>query len=61
MRYLIVVILLLANPVFADEKCECKRTDTDKICKAYFELKDLGIEGMDVKLVCKERRDDVKK
>lgn len=55
MRVIIILIMLFATPVNAmEDKCVCSRESTDPVCVAYYELLDADIEGMSVKLVCKE-------
>ncbi len=57
-----ITFFILVSPVFADDPCACTRETEDRVCKAYYELLDIGFEGMKVKVTCepKEKKDNGK-
>jgi len=50
----IVFIASLVGATEMPELCGCTRESKDSVCKAYYELKDAGL---DVKVVCREKGD----
>jgi len=52
----IIISFILVTPALADHLCGCTRETEDPICKAYYEVLDIGLK---VKVTCekKEKKD----